>query len=270
MSDGSSLDAAVLAYYELGWERGRLETWCRLEFLRTQELLHRHLPPPPARVLDVGGAAGIHAKPLLRAGYDVTLIDPVALHIDQARAEGVAQAEPGDARSLRFDDASFDAVLLLGPLYHLPDRDDRVRALQEARRVAGRSGLVLAAVISRFASTYDGLFRKFLLDREFEEIVESDVAMGQHRNPDLRPGWFTTAYLHDPLELEEEFADGGCSVNGVLAVEGPATNLPDIDEWLDNPARRDVLLRAIRRVEDHPSLLGASSHLLVVSQSANE
>ncbi|MCP5031685.1 MAG: class I SAM-dependent methyltransferase [Actinomycetia bacterium] len=268
MSDGSSLDAAVLAYYQQGHERGRLETWCQLEFIRTQELLHRFLPPPPARVLDVGGAAGIHAKPLADAGYDMTLTDPVSLHIDQARAAGIPQAELGDARQLRFDDDTFDAVLLLGPLYHLPNRCDRIRAIKEARRVAGPSGLVLAAIISRFASTQDGLSRKFLLDQDFEEIVKDDIATGHHQNPDDVPGWFTTAYFHDPLELDEEFHDGGCSVNRVLAIEGPASNLPDTDEWLNNPVHRDVLLRAIRRVEDHPSLLGASSHLLVVSQSA--
>ena len=239
-------------------------------FSEPRKLLHRFLPTAPARVLDVGGAAGIHAKPLLRAGYDVTLLDPVALHIDQARADGIAQAEVGDARQLGFDDGSFDAVLLLGPLYHLTDRDDRIRAVQEARRVAGPSGLIIAAVISRFASTYDGLYRRLLLNESFEEIARHDVKTGQHRNPDSTPGWFTTAYLHDPAELYDEFHDAGSTVQEILAIEGPGSYLPGIDDWLDDPTSRDVLLGAIRRVEADPSLLGASSHLLVISQSAAE
>lgn len=268
MADNPRLDPAIRAYYDEGREQGRLDSWCRLEFLRTQELLQRFLPPAPARVLDVGGGAGIHAKPLLAAGYDVVLIDPVALHVDQAQADGIQQAEVGDARELQFESGSFDAVLLLGPLYHLIDPNDRIRAIQEARRVAGPSGLVAAAVISRFASTYDGLHRGLLLDSGFENIVEHDVATGHHVNPDATPGWFTTAYFHDPSDLRSEFNDAGSPIDQIIAIEGPGSYLPDVDDWLDDPARREALLRSIRRTESDSSLLGASSHLLVVSHSA--
>jgi 2-polyprenyl-3-methyl-5-hydroxy-6-metoxy-1,4-benzoquinol methylase len=81
-------------YEEDASERDRLtQGHGVLEFLRTQELLARHLPVPPARILDVGGAAGIHALPLAQQGYEVDLIDPVELHVRQARdASAVAPA----------------------------------------------------------------------------------------------------------------------------------------------------------------------------------
>jgi len=270
MADSASLDPTILGYYNEGGEQGRLETDCRLEFLRTQELIERFLPPLPARILDVGGGAGIHAKPLLAAGYDVVLVDPVDLHIEQALGDGITQAEVGDARELRFEDGSFDVVFLLGPLYHLSARSDRVLAIREARRVVGPSGVVLAAVISRFASTFDGLHTRLLLDERFEAIVEHDVTTGQHQNPDATPSWFTTGYFHHPSEVRGEFKDAGCSVDEILAIEGPGSYLPDIDNWLDEPERREVLLRTIRRTEADPSLLGASTHLLVVSLSEED
>src|SRR3954463_10956653 len=91
----------------------------RLEFARTVELLGRVLPAPPARVLDVGGGTGIHARWLAEAGYDVTLLDLMPEHVAQAaRIEGV-RAVVGDARALEAEDQAFDVVLLLGPLYHL-------------------------------------------------------------------------------------------------------------------------------------------------------
>jgi ubiquinone/menaquinone biosynthesis C-methylase UbiE len=64
---------------------------------------------------------------LIEAGSDVVLVDPVPLHVDRARQAGVSSAVVGDARSLEFDDESFDAVLLLGPLYHLTEPHERVR-----------------------------------------------------------------------------------------------------------------------------------------------
>ena len=97
----------------------------------------------------------------------------------------LAGAQVGDARRLPYGDASADAALLLGPLYHLTDRGDRLTALSEARRVLRTGGLVAAAAISRFASTFDGLARGFLADPRFEHVVERDVHDGQHRNPDL-------------------------------------------------------------------------------------
>jgi SAM-dependent methyltransferase len=266
MEQAFDLDPSVQAYYDEGRERSRLET-DRLELVRTQELLARFLPPVPARVLDVGGGAGVHALPLARAGYEVVLVDPVPLHVDQARAAGVGDVRLGDARSLPFDDGSFDSVLLLGPLYHLIDRADRLTALREAARVVRRGGLVLAAVISRFASAYDGLRRHFLDDPDFQTVVAQDLRSGRHVNPTRRPGWFTTAYFHHPDEVPRELGDAGLSVESVLAIEGPGSFLVDAEHWLDDPDRREVLLRVIRAVEAEPTLLGASSHLLAVGRT---
>ena len=268
-------DAEILVYYGRGFEEGRLLGGAqgRLEYLRTMELLSRFLPPAPATVLDVGGGAGAYALPLARDDYSVHLIDPIPLHVEQAKSRSLGQpeaplagAEVADARSLSQMDASADAVLLLGPLYHLTARDDRLQALREARRVVRPGGVVLAAAISRFASTIDGLFNGFLADEEFEAIVERDLRDGQHRNPGERPGWFTTAYFHRPAELREEAEEAGLLVDGLFGIEGPAWTIPDLGAWLENPARRTKLVDAVRRVEAEPELLGASAHLLLIGR----
>ena len=243
-------DRDIAAYYGRGDEEGRLGDWGRLEFLRTRELLARFLPAPPVTVLDVGGAAGAYALPLAAEGYEVHLVDPVALHVEQASAASAAQPDAplasavvGDARALPVDDDSADVALLLGPLYHLTDSADRTRALH-------------------------GVAQGFLLEPGFEAIVERDVADGQHRNPDAHPGWFTTAYLHRPDELEREVAAAGFEVTALVAVEGAvgaAAETHALDAWLDDPGKREILLRAIRRVEAEPSLLGASPHVLALA-----
>jgi len=270
-----SLDPDIESHYRLGLERGRLwEAGGGLEFVRTRELLARFLPAPPAIVIDVGGGAGAYAVPLAAEGYEVYLLDPIPLHVEQAltaaRSEGttLAGAGVGDARRLPYPDASAHAALLLGPLYHLIEPADRVAALHEARRVLRPGGVLAAAAISRFASTFDGLARGFLVDPRFEDIVQRDVRDGQHRNPEpeARPEWFTTAYFHRPEELRHELEDAGFGVEAVLAVEGPAAFRPELDVWLTEHDRRHAMLRAVRRVEAEPSLLGASAHLLAAGR----
>ena len=269
------IDAEISAHYEEGIEKERLLGGGvgRLEYLRTRELLARHLPPAAATILDVGGGAGAYALPLAKEGYSVYLVDPVPLHVEQVTAASVAQPEAplvgvevGDARSLSHEDESVDAVLLLGPLYHLTLRDERIQALRETWRVVRPGGVVVAAAISRFASTIDGLLRGFLLDPEFEPIIERDVREGQHRNPTERPEWFTTAYFHLPEELRGEVKEAGFAVEALVGIEGPAWAVPDLDTWLEDPRQRAKLLAAIERVEAEPSLIGASAHLLVVAR----
>jgi ubiquinone/menaquinone biosynthesis C-methylase UbiE len=271
MGGHNQLDPEIAGHYASVSEQQRLGPWS-LERVRTWELLGRHLPPPPAVVLDIGGAAGVYALPLAARGYQVHLIDPMARHVEQARrASGAQPATPlasatvGDARQLDWPDGGVDAALLLGPLYHLTDRADRIRALAEARRVLRPEGVLAAAAISRFASTMDGLLRGYLDAPAFEAMVEGVLRDGLHRNPTGRPEWFTTAYFHLPEELGQEVTEAGLRLQTLLAVEGPAWMLPDIEQRLADPVRREQVLAAIRRVETEPSLLGASSHLLAVA-----
>src|SRR4029453_15161994 len=90
-------------------------------------------------------------------------------------------------------DGSYDAVLLLGPLYHLPERDDRLRALREARRVVKPGGPVVVAAISRFASLLDGLRTGALSDDGVRRYVDLVLETGGHLNPGQKPEYFTTA-----------------------------------------------------------------------------
>jgi len=282
MSETSRSDATrgdpdeVVAFYARGLERDRLiGGQGALEFARTRTLLERYLPEPPAVVADVGGGPGRYAVWLAERGYRVHLIDPVPLHIEQARAAAggppgavLASAEVGDARALRLPDASVDAVLLLGPLYHLPERADRLQALVEARRVCRRGGVVIAAAISRFASTLDGLRAGYLEDPSFAAVAAGDLRDGRHRNPTGDPAYFTTAYFHRPEDLAAECAEAGLSHEATLAVEGAAWLLPDLDARLADERRRAVLLAALAALETEPTLLGVSAHLLTVVRRA--
>jgi SAM-dependent methyltransferase len=260
------MDPDVAAHYALGLEESRLfvDGRPRLEYLRTLELLDRLLPPAPARLLDVGGGTGVYAVPLAERGYTVHVVEPIEAHVTRvrqlAREHGIkgVNASLGDARDLGSFGTGYDGVLLLGPLYHLVDADDRALAFREAVRVARPGGVVVAVGISRYASLIDGLRRRRLDDPMFRSIVERDLRDGQHRNPDVggQPDYFTTAYFHLPVELAREARACGLRDVQLFAVEGPSWIVEDPDDITNQ-------LFAARAVESEPSLIAASSHLLV-------
>ena len=264
------LPPEVVAYYECEDERDRLTAPAgRLEWARTWVLLQRHLPDPKATIVDVGGGPGAYAIPLALAGHDIHLIDAMPLHVAQARqaaaAAGIALAstEVGDARELALPDASADAVLLLGPLYHLLEEAERVAALAEARRVLRPGGVLAAVAVSRFASLIEGLRYGWACDHP--GIVESGLHTGTHRNPGALPHRFTTAHFARPEELAAEVGAAGLGPVTLHAVEGPGALVDEPDEWMDDPARRDWLLRQLDRIETEPSLLGASPHVMAIA-----
>jgi ubiquinone/menaquinone biosynthesis C-methylase UbiE len=266
----ASRDDELAAYYARGLERDRLADGPgALEFVRTRVPLERYLPSPPAVVADIGGRPGRYAVWLTERGCQVHLVDPIPLHVEQARIQlgsALASAEVGDARALRLPDASVDAVLLLGPLYHLPEASDRQQALTEARRVCRPGGVIIAAAISRFASTLDGLRGGYIEDPAFADIAAGDRRDGRHFNPTGDPAYFTTAYFHRPEELVAECAAAGLSHEATLAVEGPGWLLPDLDARLADQRRRGVLLDVLDNLEAEPTLVGVSAHLLVAAR----
>ena len=267
------LSVDVVEYYNQGNEVTRLTAGIGpLEHARIKELIQRFMPQAPAVIVDVGGGPGIYACWLARMGYEVHLVDAVALHVEQAQQASLRQPDVplascrlGDARQLEFGDAIADGVLLQGPLYHLTKQPDRVAALKECWRILRPGGVLLAVGISRFASLHVGLDRWWMDDAEFQAMVRSELADGRHDPPANWPGLFTRAYFHHPNELKQEISLAGFEHQATLAVQGPGWLVPDFEKRWKEPSQREALLMAVRWVEDEPTLLGVSPHLMAVA-----
>lgn len=259
--DQGDIDARIQTYYgEVFDEHVRLTTRSAqgpLEFQRTQEIIRAHITG--GRVLDVGGGAGIHSCALLDAGYDVELIDPVPRHVAQAREAGVT-ASVGDARSLAFADSSFDGVLLLGPLYHLASREERLTALRETARVVRAGGVVLAAGLSRYVA-----FGAASLGQPIPSPIPGEwAALIADGTPGSRLR-FPAGHFHAAEELAGEATDAGLEVIDVLGVEGPAGLFLEQSADVD-AAVRGAALTIARAASAVPGIRDQSAHLIAVTR----
>ena len=255
------------AYYEQGKERDRLlGAKGALEAERTKEILQRRLPAAPAVVADVGGGPGHYALWLAEQGYAVRHRALMGRHVEELAACGhpLIQTAVGDARSLDLSDSSVDAVLLLGPLYHLPEREDRLQTLREARRVVRRGNPIFLAVISRWAPRLDGVLQERLYEENpaFLSLLP-EVERTGHLPPVVPNGF--VGYTHRPGDLADEVAEAGLQLDDLVGVEGLPLAGSDMQSRLSDPAAWNVLLDAARAIERVPELMGLSPHLIATA-----
>lgn len=263
----------VVDFYENGAEIGRLERGLGIvEAARTKEILARYLEPGMT-VYDVGGGVGYYSNWLAERGCQVSLFElaPRAVAYAKEHQTRPYSARAADARALPAQGASCDALLLMGPLYHLLERESRAQALGEALRVLKPGGLLAAAGISRFSSatwalsTYR-LTNELIDDQVYMDMLRGELTTGEHHRPEKYPNMIAQAYFHTPEELTRELADSGFTLETMLAVEGCIWFTPDLSAKWEDPASRARLLELLRLTEAEPSLLGFSPHFLAMAR----
>lgn len=252
-------------YAQREWER--LERH-KTEFAVTLRAFQTHLPPPPARIIDIGGGPGRYAIALAQLGYQVTLVDLSRKSLALA-AEKAAEAQVDIEQLIRanaldlgmISTSTYQAAIIMGPLYHLLEHKERIQAIQEAIRVVEAGGIVGAAFITRFAP-----FRQAAVDEQEWLFDEHAYAMdllesGIHTQTTM----FANAYFIHPDDVLPLMESVGLQTILLLGVEGIVAGHEEVMNALHGSAW-EAWVELNYQLGQDASLYGASDHLLYLGQ----
>ncbi len=240
----------------------------QLEWDLTWRYLDEYLPAR-GRILEVGAATGRYTRELARRGYRVTAADLSPILTEWSRARCTEEGLGGSVRHLVADardlsalaGETFDAALVMGPLYHLAHRQDRLAALREAGRLLPVGGLLVTTHIARLGILGD-LLRTV---PEWALTAEPPSILAEGRDPQGPHEGGFRAYFARAEELAPLHEEAGFETLVVAAAE-PAISADDESyNRLEGELRR-AWLDLLYQVSAEPSIVGASRHLLVIGR----
>jgi SAM-dependent methyltransferase len=248
----------------------------QLEYDITCRYLEKYLPPPGAKVLEIGAATGRYTMELARRGYSVLAIDIASDLVARAKARidnlglgNRVEFKVGDIRTCGdIAESSFDAVLVMGPLYHLVFREERELVLNRVFQSLKPGGVVFSAWISRFGIFGDNL--KKMPDLIYKkEIVASVLEHGcdpeWHRcRKDSFRGYYAKADEIAPIHEQAGFR------TLVVAGAEPAISADDASYNCLEGERRQLWLDLLFKLSTEPSIMASSRHMLYIGEKPAE
>lgn len=269
MNSKQLISRDIELFYNKASEETRLNKGMGVfEFERIKSLIEKYVPPTSSKIIDVGGGTGKYSEWLAKKGHEVYLIEPVLKHIQIAKDRAGKLKNKyfvylGEARNLDFPDNFADIIILHGPLYHLQKKEDREKAIREAKRVVKRDGIILGFSINYTASTLVGLLQGLIHKNTFFNMCKEELTTGIHNPPNDFPWLLAEAYYHKPDELKDEFVKQDLKYINTYAVEGMT--------WLDKDyflnildmKKRKTLMELIQITENDCNLLPFSPHMMI-------
>jgi ubiquinone/menaquinone biosynthesis C-methylase UbiE len=252
------------------WKRLVRDPYHRLEFDTTLHFLSKYLPPS-GLVLDAGGGPGRYTVELARQGYEMILLDLTPANLEFAKKQVRKAKVQNQVRKIitgsivdlsQFAGNTFDAVISTGgPLSHVLDPLERKQAIAEFIRVAKPGAPIFVSVMSRLSLLVIEL-------RLFQNEIELPFFSVLRDSGDYAGGsGFTACHFFLPEELRQDFSAPGLKLLEMAGLEGISSHqVKKLNKLFKNEKRWWIWLETHFQTCTHPSVVGLSEHMLIVTQ----
>ncbi len=166
----------LINYYNKFNEDKRLNTrHGKVEFITSIKYIEKYLKSD-SKIIDIGAGTGKYSIYLSNKGYDVTAVELVKHNLRMIEKNSSVKAYLGNALDLsKFEDNSFDITILFGPMYHLISKEDKIKALSEAKRITKKNGYIFVQYcMNEYAVIMHGFMDQKILESFNKNKIDSD------------------------------------------------------------------------------------------------
>ncbi len=257
------------------WNRLFLTPYRRIEYEVIQYFLSRYLPTQ-GNILDLGGGPGRYTISLCQKGYQCTLVDISEANIKLAKQKienygvqsFVDMAVVGDALNLDFlPDKHFDAVLCMGPFYHLIRLEERMQCLKECARIIKPHAPLFITCLPRETYIRDALRAGQFIDlvQHNKQAVEEILEYGYSKSAQV-----PNSYFCHPSEIDHCFDESGFECILKASCYGFASFMDaQVNEIGKHPEVWQQLIQWIIETCTEPSALAGAEHLFAIGKKSN-
>ena len=229
----------------------------RIEFITTVKYIEKYLKPN-SKILDIGAGAGEYSIYFAEKGYSISAIELSDNNIKAFRNKITPEMKidlcQGNALDLsRYQSNSFDVILLFGPLYHLHKKEDRLKCIEEAKRVLKPDGTIFFAFIQNDMV----ILTEMCYDKEYLKGNTYD-----HTTFKVEDFPFVFSSVDECREL---LSLSGINVIHEIASDGASELLQDKINELDDESYNQYIKYHFHICEKK-EMLGMSNHLLFVGR----
>ena len=236
----------------------------QLEYITTMDYIHRYAKTG-TKILEIGAGTGRYSIALAKEGYNVTAVELVETNLEVLKNNSVGIENiisyQGDALNLdRFEDNQFDITLLFGPMYHLYDKKEVHKALDEAIRVTKIGGIILTAFLSVYAIMNNNYLKETLaagIEMNFDDNYKV-----KHFEDQLFTGY-------DIVEFEQLFESHNTKYLTTAAVDNILETAERRTDFKMSDADFELFVKYHLATCEKRELLGSSSHLLYICKKEN-
>jgi ubiquinone/menaquinone biosynthesis C-methylase UbiE len=251
-------------YNKFNEDKRLLSRHGHVEFVTTMKYVHIYLDEilkdvsskSDIKIIDIGAGTGAYSVPLANEGYDLTAVELVKHNLGLLKAKGAnVKAYQGNALKLkRFEDNSFDMALLFGPMYHLFSKEDKLKALSEAKRVVKPGGYILVAYIMNEYSVITYAFK----EKHIMECLEEGRFDKDYKTISSTKDLYDYMRIENINELNEEL---GLKREKIISPDGPANYIRQFLNALSEEEYEEFIKYHLSTCE-RQDLIGAGGHTL--------
>ena len=236
-----------------------------VEYVVSMKYIHDYLSDDKSeKILDIGAGTGRYSVALSNEGYDVTAVELVKYNLGILKSKkSNVKAYQGTALNLsRFETGTFDVTLLFGPMYHLYTFEDKVKALNEAKRVTKTGGIILVA----YCMNDYAVIRHAFKENNLKECLENNKLTKDFHCISEPEDLYDYVRIEDINRINEA---AGIKRIKIIAPDGPANYMRPVLNAVDDETFENFIKYQLA-VAERQDLIGASAHTVDILENINE